>query len=284
MRRKIYKKYHKKNLKKYDKNKDSLITLKEYLAEEISRGPHAEKTDIDYNYQSYMNIYNYFLVALINFRKFKILCIPNFILKWGNYATRAAVVYVKQTKQLYIANNIIKSIKKCSNQDKVRFIYFSFILLPSFKEKLSHSNIVVIDLVRKTVELFEPYGYFDDKISKYIENTLFKKILKILELNKFKYLPPSHISPKMGIQKTTDAYCGMCITISMMYLHMRILNPDINQKKIIKHFLSYSKNKLKDIILKYARHVEDTLKKNKFSVVSFNEEYIRKVDQMFNEY
>lgn len=277
-----YNKIHKKNLEKYDKNKDGLISLKEYLAQEISKGPDAQKTDINYNYQSYMNIYNYFLLAFLNFRKFKILCVPNFILKWNNYATRAAVAYVVKTKQLFISNNMINSINKCFNQDNVRFIYFSFVLIGSLDDKISHSNIVIIDIFKKTIELFEPHGYYKDDLSKTVNNFVFKKILKKLNLQKLKYLPPSYISPKIGIQSKADAYCGMCITVSMMYLHLRILNPDINQKKIVKHLLSYSKPKLKEIILKYARHVEDTLKKNRISVLNFDKEYIQAVDKMFN--
>ena len=144
-----YKNFHKNNLKKYDKNKDGLISLKEYLAKEISKGPDAEKSDINYNYQDWANIYNYFLIAFLNFRKFKILCVPNFILKWGNYATRAAVAFVTKTKQLFISNNMINSIEKCYNQNDVRFIYFSFVLINSLEDNISHSNIAIIDLKKK---------------------------------------------------------------------------------------------------------------------------------------
>ena len=60
----------------------------------------------------------------------------------------------------------------------------------------------------------------------------------------------------------------MCITISMMYLHMRILNPDIPQKKLVKFLINRDKNKLKEMILKYAKHVEESLKKNKITVLN----------------
>ena len=36
-----YKLYNKHNLEKYDDNKDNLITLKEYIDKEVSKGPAA---------------------------------------------------------------------------------------------------------------------------------------------------------------------------------------------------------------------------------------------------
>ena len=56
----------------------------------------------------------------------------------------------------------------------------------------------------------------------------------------------------------------------MMYLHLRILNPDIKQTKIVKHLLSYNSKKLKELILRYARHVERTLKNNSKLIEKFN--------------
>ena len=83
-----------------------------------------------------------------------------------------------------------------------------------------------------------------------------------------------HLSPKVGIQINSDSYCGMCVTISMMYLHMRILNPDIEPKKIVQHFLKQSSNEVKKIILKYAKHIQKTLIKNKLKVKKFNKEFL----------
>ena len=74
----IKKKYNKLKVK-YDKNKDGLISLDEYLDKELSLGPKAKKTVINYNYQHWSNIYNYFMIEFLYNKKFKILCVPNFI-------------------------------------------------------------------------------------------------------------------------------------------------------------------------------------------------------------
>ena len=54
----------------------------------------------------------------------------------------------------------------------------------------------------------------------------------------------------------------MCVTIACMYICLRILNPDLKQKFIINTLLSFSKTKLKKLILRYAHYIEKTLKEN----------------------
>lgn len=61
----------------------------------------------------------------------------------------------------------------------------------------------------------------------------------------------------------------MCITISMMYLHMRILNPDLSQ------------NKLKVMILKYARYVEETLKEHEITVINMFDDLYEQISNQF---
>ena len=99
-----------------------------------------------------------------------------------------------------------------------------------------------------------------------------------LGLNDFKYLSPQKLSPFIGVQSKADAYCGMCVTISMMYLHMRILNPNIEQTKLVKFMMKRTREKLKTMILKYAKHVENTLKNNENYVLSLFDEVIEELN------
>ena len=122
-----YNKFHKENLVKYDKNNDGLITLKEYLAEEISKGPKAKPKSINYNYQDYHNIFNYFYILLEKKSKFKILCLPNFTLKYYNYAIRTALSYNFKDDELIIAPKMLKSINKCLDEKSTRFIFYMYI-------------------------------------------------------------------------------------------------------------------------------------------------------------
>ena len=75
----------------------------------------------------------------------------------------------------------------------------------------------------------------------------------------------------------------MCVTISSLYLHMRILNLDTEQNKIINYFIAMSKTKLKKLILKYAKYIEETLKKNKNLVNTFTKELYEIVETNIND-
>lgn len=253
--------------KKLDKNNDGLISLDEYLADMPSRGPNESCGHINYHYQNFDNIYSYFKIILYKFTKFSILCIPNFVMRYYNYIDKAALLIELETELIVYGNKMREAIKKCRKNKLARFIFFTLILKINVDN--NHANIVVIDIEKKTVERFEPHGssfYFnkDSYKKNNIVNYLFvNEILPNLGLRKYEYIPPENISPKLGIQAKADAFCGMCVTISMMYLHLRLLNPDIDQKKLVKYLLKKDKNKLKNIILRYAKHIEKTLKKYK---------------------
>lgn len=269
---------------KYDLNNDDLVTIDEYLAKELSAGPKAVKTRINYNYQDYENIFNYFYILFLNLKQFKILCIPNSILIYNNNATRVAVAFDQKKEKILIANNMRQSIKKCIDKERTRFIFFTFILIPKnvLKTKITHANMIIIDLSKKTIERFEPYGSLTVKFEEKMDKLFKTKILEKLDLEDFEYLSPTDICPKIGIQRIADSFCGMCITISMMYLHLRILNPDIKQSKLIKYIITRPKKKLKEMILKYAKHVEEKLKENELLVLDlFNDFYIDLKDSNF---
>ena len=280
--------------KSLDKNNDGLVSLDEYLARETSKGPKAKVGSIDYDYQDFNNIYNYFLIALKNIKKFKILCVPNFTIEFDDeYVDRAALLYDVGKNEIIYGNNMKKAIKDCicKKNDKkcknVRFIYFSLIIsFPGSKSYHStHSNIVLIDLKNKTFERFEPQGSSSDRIAdnklinQKINSKFQNKVMKDLGLKKYSYISPNKISPELGIQAVGDSFCGMCVTISMMYLQMRILNPDIPQKKLVKFIMERPKYKLKEMILKYAKHVEETLKKHKYYVLDLLNEVFEELEE-----
>ena len=267
---KKYKKLKTEILNRYDKNNDNIISIKEYLARETSIGPREKKGNISYHYQSVINVYNFFtLLVLKKIKAFKIMCIPQFEVKFGRgYIERTTALYDIYRHQYYFPESMIDSIHSCLSNG-IRLIYFTFIIMKT-NEGISHANIVIIDLKKKTLERFEPYGctvfYKKDVINKFFKSF----VLKFLQLKKYKYLAPENLSPKLGIQHGSDSYSGMCVTISAMYLQMRILNVDIKQKKIVEHFLKMSEKKLKSIILKFAKYIEKTLKKDSKTVNKLN--------------
>lgn len=266
--------------KKIDKNNDGLITLDEYLAYEESKGPKESTGRIGYNYQHFSNIINYFKIVMRSFTKFEILCVPNFTVRYGNYIDKTALIINVKEDNLIYGSGMREAINECQKNKLTRFIFFTLILRFS---NMNHANIALLDLKKNTLERFEPHGstFFFDKKSvndnKKVNKMMLKHVLPDLGLDNFTYLAPQKISPFIGVQGKADAYCGMCVTISMMYLHLRILNPDINQLKLVKFMLNRSKDKLKSMILKYAKHVEETLKDNENYVMELFNEVIQEL-------
>lgn len=256
------------------KSEDLLVSIEGYLDKELSKGPNASSGPNKYHYQNYENIYNFFSLIVMNKSKEKVLCLPKFKVIYGDYVTRSAVVFDIKLKRYWIPTKAKKAIKHCMNSGKIRFIYCSLIIITDIN-KLSHANMIVIDLKKKTLERFEPYGwtlYYMKSVNEFMKHIFLQK----LGIKEFKYLAPENISEKVGIQTLADSYGGMCVTISMLYLHMRILNPDIRQKQLIKLMVSVPKEKLKKVILRYAAYVEKTLKKHNYEVSLMNDEIYRR--------
>ena len=150
-------------------------------------------------------------------------------------------------------------IKKC----KKRIIAVSVQLIVENKPG-THANMLILDTKEKTVELFEPHGKrseettMDHLVGAYnISDKLLKKYFQKF-FPDYKYISPKDYLPSYGFQAKFDAYSGLCVTWSTMYLHYRVLNPDLTSKEITKHI---KKKVNKQFLLKYAKYVEDTVKK-----------------------
>lgn len=257
-------------LKKYDKNNDNFVEIDEYLAEEMSKGPEESRGNIDYHFQDYANVYNFFtILTLKNISAFKILCIPQFTLTIDDkYIVRTNAVVDLYDKRHFFPNTMKDSIKKCIDSE-ARLIYFNLQLKWS-KEWCTHSNFVLIDTKRKTVERFEPHGC--NSVGKGVDKFFKNHGMEIIGLSNYKYLGPELLSPKIGIQRTADAFTGLCIPIGMMYFLMRIMNIDTKQKVIVEYFTKMGKEKLKKVILKFTKYIENTLKENSDLVNLLNHE------------
>jgi len=267
-----YKSLRAKILDKYDKNNDGFITIDEFMAEEISKGPKADVGVINYHYQNIDNIF-YFIYILKQLKKYKIVCIPNYTIYYERYSFRTCVIFDVDNNDYYITDSVKDGFSMCETIPDIRFIYFTLVLFS--RKKISHVNMVITDLKKKTIERFEPHGRhcycYDndyDRLTKQIDNFFNNKLLSYLNLSDFKYMNPIKYIPRFGVQCAADAYGGMCVTIITMYFHMRILNPDKDQKKIINYFLKMDKVKLKEKILKYAKYMEKKLKDNPMLVNS----------------
>ena len=241
------------------------------LAKKLSQGTKASLGSIDYHYQKYYNTFA-FLEELI--KKFpqinKTVCIPNIGSDWmksflkihffkGIGELKHHMNSVKPVDVNISTNRFMTEVTRCIQKSRLVPISLE-IIVPGVG---THANMILIDSHKKTVELFEPHGNRDNDSELEEISRAYTKVSKNVQrfINKFlpdyTYIPPNKYEPKRGLQERLDAFSGLCVTWAILYMHYRILNPDIDQKKLV----SYMDRKVnKQFLLRYTKFVEDTLK------------------------
>jgi len=136
----------------------------------------------------------------------------------------------------------------------------------------NHANMLLIDNKSKQIELFEPHGYKPEKSSKKDLNRAYALKIEALKdffinteldnskykLSTYKFISAADFVQKQGFQGLFDSNSGYCVTWSSLYCHYRILNPDVPVEKIVEYM---DQSIVTGTILRYAKHIEDTLKK-----------------------
>jgi hypothetical protein len=280
-----YKKFSK-ELARQPSNENTFISINDFLASEPSLGPNADPGIIQYHYTHFENVNDFIKILIEDIYYNEIVCLSNFFAKFKNrFIVGNTFSYNLDLDYLDIPVNAIKEIDQC-----IQFKRFIYINLNIFWERddMGHANMLLIDNLEKTIERFEPYGksWKGDKqnlIAKKIDSKFNEEVLEKIKLKGYKYISPVHIQPVIGFQAKADAYDGMCVTFSLIYLHLRLMNPDIKHKVIIKYLLSKKKDEIVDIILKYARYIELSLKKNAYRVnLDRNKLYYKDFDKIQN--
>ncbi len=258
----------KKQKKTQNKYKGNIVDVP--FSNNVSLGSNASLGNINYHYQKYYNTFA-FLKEIIkrNTKLQNLVCIPNVGSGWMQSfikvhffknigSLKPHLESVKPVDPFVSKNQFMSEIKKCMSH---RLIPISLeIIVPQVG---THANIVLIDTKKKTVELFEPHGARDNKSElESISRAYFKiskNIHKFVKINlpEYKFIPPSKYEPQEGLQARLDAFSGLCVTWSILYLHYRILNPDTPPKQLIQYLEKKIKRKE---LLRYTRYVEDVLK------------------------
>ena len=244
--------------------------ISDFIRHKISKGPNAKPGTIKYKYENFNNVYVYFMIRHLTDNDFSSLCTPRFRLSWGKYITFASVAFDMTNSLMLISPRLTKAVKICMADTKKRFVYFSVALFTHNKKK-THINIILIDKKYKLIERFEPYGICE--YGSIIDDALRDKFSLYIGKD-YKYIASKEITNnKKGIQAIADSYNGMCVAISMMYLFLRVRNPDIDPRVLINELLSLGKRELKQLILRFAGHSEKVIKKNFSKIISLNNNY-----------
>ena len=76
----------------------------------------------------------------------------------------------------------------------------------------------------------------------------------------YKYIDLSETCPYLGPQAKIDKFGGLCVTWSLMYFLLRVLNPKIKQSEINKKMITGKRDDILDYVLRFQRYVIDYLR------------------------
>lgn len=190
-------------------------------------------------------------------------------------------------QELKIPSGIHKFIRDLFDTQEHRFIIIPLSIVQS---NGNHSNMLIIDTIKKEIERFEPHGYpypFD-----YNYNPgLLDKLLSTYFTNTFhdidtKYFPPETYMPSIGFQKLDTQEInintnvgdpnGFCALWSIWYADYRLKYEDINRRKLINKLLHYIRNNN----LKY----RTTIRNYSTNITELRDSYLALFDYDVNNY
>jgi hypothetical protein len=139
----------------------------------------------------------------------------------------------------------------------------SYLTTPGTLEESGHSNLIVIDNYLKEIVFFEPHGdVFNGELSNLMDipNLLYDFLTVISSKYNGYHLVNASDNCLFGLQEIQNMYepVGHCLAWSMLYLHLRLLNPEIQSDHIIQYFTNnFSISEQLDIIRMYIATIED---------------------------
>lgn len=230
------KKLSKKSSKKSKKSKEIVdIPFSKYK----SLGTRATLGKIEFHYQEYRNIKNFFQSLNLN------------------------VYYDNPILHLFARN---KKVNYVSIPDLVLDKKFNIVIINLNTIEGNHANIALVNNINNTIEFFEPHGYRKNKQSEIADiKAVYSKKIKVLK-DIFRNLLPYHsfidvvsMNKKTSFQTDLDPdeHTGFCVMWCILFVHYRLLNQTVLLSRLIKHI---DKIMTTTKLLKYAKHVEDTIK------------------------
>lgn len=163
----------------------------------------------------------------------------------------------------YIIQGIDETIKSFP---ETKFILFKLTIIAS--KNTNHANILIYDIVKNTIERFDPYGkvpFFNGEGIDQLLKSFFHDYLPNI-----KYIGANDLSADISFQVYSDETndenyiendpVGFCVAWCMWYIEMRIKNSDIEPNILIEQTIQQinkSEDKFKDYIRNYSNYLDN---------------------------
>jgi hypothetical protein len=165
--------------------------------------------------------------------------------------------------KLWAPENIATYLDNCRKKG-IEFSVCNFGLYATSDLMEGHANALVFKHRTNVIERFEPSGRHEGH--KHLDQSLKRLFQKVLP--KWRYQGTQYNAPSKGPQELADAFDGLCVTYSLFYILMRLLNPKSTSKQIQSWMVQRKPSDIRDDALKLNRFVIDKLKKHRRRTLS----------------
>lgn len=173
---------------------------------------------------------------------------------------RAGAVFLGvQTPQprFFLPREAMRAIKTCKRRTKI--IVCNMGIYPTHDPRRNgHANTLIFNVIRKTVERFDPMGTPGDTFEPHAARQLETRFpgWKYVGMNTMLQGHPR------GPQRIADAFRGLCVTYALWYTLMRLLNPSESAPTLVTHMLSYTPAVMRDRALRLNKYAVEVLKQH----------------------
>lgn len=161
-------------------------------------------------------------------------------------------------------DNLSYIISNCKKKG-LELVIFSLGLYPKtvITSTQGHANCLIINILQKTIERFDPHGGDDDAVynQKLIDDSL-KKIFS-MELKDYTYINYYESCPYIGpqaLEANSEYAHGLCVTWTTLYIVLRILNPKKSQDFIVKKMMEGTPYHILSTLLRFQKFMINVIK------------------------
>lgn len=273
-----------------DKNKDSIISINEYLDDvEITPVEETEKVGKFISLYQADNISEFLRIIVQSEPALaENLCMyfPDYVVKTNPISGSLPVIKTFPTKLSakkdtnYKTSDNLKTAKLILLERNTIFIYppdlskavsdceERFLIMPLVLYYLkqqdaqgAHQNILIFDNKDKTIDRFDPHGRTSERYdANEIDNYLTKELRSIVP--SYKFIRTELACPYLGPQAVADVSKGYCVTWSIMFTLLRLLNPDKKIGQLVEFMKEGTREELISKLKRFAKYYSDIIKRN----------------------
>lgn len=199
-----------------------------------------------------------------------IMCVPDIFSTLPESGEIFSMGFVDDEALLVISPNVEITLGECSDK---RFTVFVFTIIRSYDIgetfEGSHANALIFDNIKKEILRFEPNGYGDNLYNEAQLDKLLREYTKNLG-GGWVYKSPESYCP-LGPQEKEHAYgwhytwrmeeiigdlmkkeiYGYCSVWTVMFIHLKMLNPDADDKAIIDYMNASDDDRMSIMVRQY---------------------------------